>query len=247
MMRRHGGDRADSAVGAADVILDAFASQRLIAPLSDGDPSLDEEGAYAIAWELHARRLRRGETPVGRKIGFTNRTIWAEYGVSAPIWGHVYDSTVLSAPAGEARIAVGHLLQPRIEPEIQLHFARTPPLTRDEGAILECIDWIAQGFEIVQSPFPDWQFRAVDTIAALALHGALVVGPPVAVVEIEDCVRKLRSFAITLSRNGVQQTTGGGANVLDSPLLAIAYLAEVLAQSPASRPFRPEKSSQRAH
>jgi 2-keto-4-pentenoate hydratase len=135
-------------------------------------------------------------------------------------------------------MAVGHLLQPRIEPEIQLHFARTPPLTRDEGAILECIDWIAQGFEIVQSPFPDWQFRAVDTIAALALHGALVVGPPVAVAEIEDCVRKLRSFAITLSRNGVQQATGGGANVLDSPLLAIAYLAEVLAQQSRFAPVQ---------
>ena len=230
-MGSYQGDRAAPAVmGAADVILDALASQQLIAPLSDGDPSLDEDGAYAIAWEVHARRVLRGEKPVGRKIGFTNRTLWAEYRVWAPIWGHVYDSTVQSAPAGEARLAVGHLLQPRIEPEIQLHFARTPPLTRDEGAILDCIDWIAQGFEIVQSPFPDWQFRAVDTIAAFALHGALVVGPPIAVAEIEDCAAKLRSFTVVLSRNGVQQATGGGANVLDSPLLAFAYLAEVLEQ-----------------
>jgi hypothetical protein len=43
------------------------------------------------------------------------------------------------AVAGEARLAVGHLLQPRIEAEIQLHFARTPPVTRDEQAILESI------------------------------------------------------------------------------------------------------------
>ena len=173
-------------MSAADVILDAFASQRLIEPLSDGDPSLDEDGAYAIAREIHARRLRRGEKPVGRKIGFTNRTIWAEYRARAPIWGHVYDSTVQSAQAGEARVAVGHLLQPRIEPEIQLHFARTPPVTDDETAILDCIDWIAQGFELVQCPFPDWKFRAADAIAAFALHGALVVGAPVAVSDIED-------------------------------------------------------------
>ncbi len=33
---------------------------------------------------------RRGERPIGRKIGFTNRNIWAEYGVYAPIWGDVY-------------------------------------------------------------------------------------------------------------------------------------------------------------
>src|SRR6266566_2102708 len=109
--RGNGADRG--VMSAADVILDAFASQRLIAPLSDADPSLDEDGAYAIAEEIHARRLRRGEKPVGRKIGFTNRTVWAEYQASGPIWGHVYDSTVQSAPAGEARVAVGHLLQPR--------------------------------------------------------------------------------------------------------------------------------------
>jgi 2-keto-4-pentenoate hydratase len=233
------GDGADRDVmSAADVILDAFASQRLIAPLSDGDPSLDEDGAYAIAREIHARRLRRGEQPVGRKIGFTNRTVWAEYQASGPIWGHVYDSTVLRAPTGEVTLAVGHLLQPRIEPEIQLHFARTPPLTRDEGAILDCIDWIAQGFEVVQSPFPDWRFRVVDTIAASALHGALVVGRPVAVSEIEDCAAKLRSFTVTLSRNGVPQATGSGANVLDSPLLAFAYLVEVLAEQSRFAPVQ---------
>jgi 2-keto-4-pentenoate hydratase len=33
-----------------------------------------------------------------------------------------------------------------------------------------------------------------------------------------------------LSRNGVVQANGGGANVLDSPLLAFAQLAEMLAQ-----------------
>ena len=212
---------------AAERILDAFASQRLIPPLSRDDPSLDEDSAYAIALEVHTRRVRRGERPVGRKVGFTNRSIWAEYGVSAPIWGHVYDSTVHYA-RGEERLAVGHLLQPRIEAEIQLHFSRTPPVTRDEHAILESIDWIAQGFEIVQCPFPDWQFVGVDTIAAYAVHGALVVGTPVPVSEIENCADKLRRFEVVLSRDGVQEARGVGANVLGGPLLAFAHLAEVL-------------------
>jgi 2-keto-4-pentenoate hydratase len=53
-------------------ILDAFASRRLIAPLRTGDPSFDEDEAYAIALEIYRRRVLRGETPIGRKIGFTN-------------------------------------------------------------------------------------------------------------------------------------------------------------------------------
>jgi 2-keto-4-pentenoate hydratase len=213
----------------ADTILDAADSHRLIEPLTDRDPSLDEDGAYAIAWDVHARRRERGERPVGRKIGFTNRTIWAEYGVWAPIWSHVYDSTVHHAPDGDAHLAIGHLLQPRIEPEIQLHFSRTPPVTRDETAILESIDWIAHGFEIVQSVYPDWKFTKEDAIAAFALHGALVVGRPVAVRDIDDCAAKLRAFTITLSRDDGRTVRGGGANVLDTPLLAFAHLAERLA------------------
>jgi len=221
---------SDAAVRAsADSIIEAFDSGRLIGLLSDGDPALDEDRAYAIAHDIYVKRIERGENPVGRKIGFTNRTILKQYGVWSPIWGYVYDSTVQHAASPDARLAVGHLLQPRIEPEIQLHFARTPSLTRNEGEILDCIDWIAQGFEIVQCPFADWKFRAVDAIAAYAVHGALVVGPPVAVSDIEDCAAKLATFTIALSRNGEQHVSGTGANVLDSPLLAFAHLAEVLA------------------
>lgn len=223
-------------MSAADVILDAFASQRLIAPLSDGDQALDEGGA--IAQEIHQRRIGRGERPVGRKIGFTNRTIWAEYGVFAPIWGYVYDTTVHFAAEGKARLALDRLLQPRIEPEIVLHFTRTPPVTPGEVAILDCIDWIALGFEIVQCPFPGWTFKPADTIAAFALHGALVVGTPVAVQEIEDCSGKLRNFTADLARNNEHQATGGGANVLDSPLLAFAHLTEVLARQSRFAPVQ---------
>jgi len=53
-----------------------------------------EEGS-AAARALHEERLRQGWRPLGRKIGFTNRTIWPRYGVYEPIWGTVYDRTVL--------------------------------------------------------------------------------------------------------------------------------------------------------
>src|SRR5438552_1895345 len=105
---------------AADALLRSLDSQRLIGLLSDRDPSLDEAGAYAIAAEVHARRLARAERAIGRKIGFTNRTIWPEYGVHAPLWGYVYASTVHDAREGAVSMPIGHLLQPRIEPEIQL-------------------------------------------------------------------------------------------------------------------------------
>ncbi len=217
-------------------LLSAAAARRPVEPFSRSVPGFDVARAYAVSEALHRERLARGERPIGRKIGFTNRTIWDEYGVYEPIWGFVYDSTVRFADATRTSLAVGHLAEPRIEPEIVLHFRTAPRATCDEAEILAAIDWIAHGFEIVQSPFPDWKFKVADTVAVNGLHGALAVGPPVPVAGIADCVRKLREFTITLAREGAVRAEGGGANVLDTPLLAMAHLLEVLRGLPQFPP-----------
>jgi hypothetical protein len=46
------------------------------------------------------------------------------------------------------------LADPRVEPEIVFKLAVAPTPGMDEGALLESIDWVAHGFEIVQSIFP---------------------------------------------------------------------------------------------
>jgi 2-oxo-3-hexenedioate decarboxylase len=216
-------------------VIDAFDSSTLIEPLTTDDPDLDETGAYAIAAAVHAQRVARGERPVGRKIGFTNRTVWPLFGIDRPNWAWVYDTTTPDLGAGPWRLDISRLLQPRIEPEIQLHFASAPPAGADEAEILRCVDWIAHGFEIVQCPFPDWRFQLADCIAAYVFHGFLVVGPPVAVepATVDEWVARLRDLTITLSCDGAVAATGGGADVLDSPILAFAHLASVLANQDA--------------
>ncbi len=221
---------------AARELLAAIADGRSIPNFTSRDPTFRSAEAYAVAEALHRARLARGGRVAGRKIGFTNRSLWPLYGVDAPIWGHVYDTTVVYAHGGRAEIPVGPLPEPRIEPEIVLHFAAAPPATGDESAIVACVDWIAHGFEIVQCPFRDWKFKVADTVAANGLHGALVIGTPVPVADIADCARKLREFRLTLMKNGSPHAEGTGANVLDSPLLAFAHFASVLVRLPQFAP-----------
>ena len=226
----------DQTMTQAQELLAAIGSGRSVPALTSRGPGFGVAEAYAVAEALHRARLARGERVAGRKIGFTNRGLWPVYGVDAPIWGHVYDATLLHARDGRAEIPVGSLPEPRIEPEIVLHFAAVPPTTGDEAAILACIDWIAHGFEIVQCPFRDWKFKVADTVAANGLHGALVIGTPVPVAGIVDCARKLRELRLTLFRNGVPHAAGTGANVLGSPLLAFAHFAGALARLPQFAP-----------
>src|SRR5713226_7150011 len=72
----------------------ALDTGRQISPFSSRLSSFNLDDGYRVAAAVRQMRESRGETPVGRKIGFTNRTIWAEYNVYAPIWGYVYDRTV---------------------------------------------------------------------------------------------------------------------------------------------------------
>jgi 2-keto-4-pentenoate hydratase len=107
-------------------------------------------------------------------------------------------------------------------------------MTNDPAALLACIDWIAPGFEIVQSHFPDWKFTAADCTAAFGLHGALVVGTAIPVTERNRAAiaAALPAFMLTLRRGRTVVDRGLGANVLGSPVLALAHLARVLATQP---------------
>src|SRR6516165_5172048 len=88
-----------------------------ISPFSARISAFDLDDAYRVTAAIRQMRETRGEMPVGRKIGFTNRTIWAEYNVYAPIWGYVYDSTVFDL-SHTASLPLGGFAEPRIEPEI---------------------------------------------------------------------------------------------------------------------------------
>jgi 2-keto-4-pentenoate hydratase len=58
--------------------------------------------------------------------------------------------------------------EPKIEPEIMFGFVAAPSPGMDDAALLRCIAWVAHGFEVVQSIFPDWKFSAADTVVANA-------------------------------------------------------------------------------
>lgn len=198
---------------------------------------MDETG-YGAARQLHARRLAQGWQPVGRKIGFTNRNIWPRYGVFEPIWGTVYDRTLIRATGGRASVPLEGLPHPRIEPEICFGLKSAPPRSQDPQAMLAAIDWIAHSIEVVQCRHADWKVTLDEATAENGLHGRLVLGSPIDVGTLPGLAAKLPALEVSLSKAGSVVERGVGANVLDSPLLALAYLVEVLAKQPEAPALR---------
>lgn len=187
---------------------------------------------YAITLEGHRRRTAAGWRAVGHKIGFTNRTIWARYGVYQPIFGIVYDRTLIEAPDNIATLDLFGFAQPRMEPEICFGLGSTPPRSPDAQAMLGAIEWIAHSIEIVQCALPGWKMRVGDATAANGLHGKLIVGRRIPVREFADLAGALPALEVSLRQGERLVDRGVGANVLDSPLLALAHLVELLATQP---------------
>jgi 2-oxo-3-hexenedioate decarboxylase len=218
--------------------LAAMDDARQIVPFSARYPGLTLDDAYRISARVCALRTARGERVIGRKIGFTNRTIWAEYAVYAPMWGFVFDTTVrdLLPPrqAAQHPFTLTPFAEPRIEPEIVFRLAAAPSLDMDEAALFGCIDWVAQAFEIVQSVFPGWKFAPADTVIVNGLHGALLLAPrhPAGFGSAIDWVSNLARFEIELLRDGTVVERGHADNVLDGPLSALRHLVGLLARDP---------------
>jgi 2-keto-4-pentenoate hydratase len=207
-----------------------------------GASGLDTAAAYQRALQVRQLRIARGERPRGYKVGFTNRTIWDRYGVHAPMWGTVWDTT-LSFCEGRGEVSLAGTCQPRLEPEAVFGFARRPPANATMDELFACLEWVAPGFEVVQSHQPGWKFVAADTITDSGLHGRLLVGRKVPVSEVvrdaEALERLLAKAGVALSRGSELVERGVGANVLDGPLHALRFFLQALRECPGAPDLQP--------
>ena len=230
----------ESAHAQQSIAIDAFAAlvgTRQIPPFSSRPGGLSVDDAYRVTPRVRQLYEAGGARVIGRKIGFTNRTIWAEYGVYAPIWGYVFDRSLRDLTALDT-LSLASFSEPRIEPEIMFGLSAAPSAQMDEKALSSCIEWVALGFEIVQSIFPKWKFSAADTIAANGLHGALLIGPRHPFTpRAAEWQRTLPAFEIELRCDGRLIDRGHAENVLGGPLSALRHLVELLASDPLNPPL----------
>src|SRR5258708_29892905 len=117
-------DQDESARALKAIAAEAFAAlggggqiQPFSARRSSSSPGLSVDDAYRVMPLVRQMYEAGGAKPAGRKIGFTNRTIWEQYGVYAPIWGHVFDRSVHDL-ATVATLPLAPFSEPRVEPDI---------------------------------------------------------------------------------------------------------------------------------
>ncbi len=222
----------------AEEIIAARAAGGRLAPFSGRVSGFGLDEAYRVAGIVACRRAAR--SPVtGRKIGFTNPALWEKAGLTHPVWGNMFEETVTrTGPSGEApTISMAGSVEPKIECEVVV-VLRSVPERGDRGAaVARHVSEIGLGFEIVDSPYPGWNMRPADAVAAGGIHHGLAVGPLIRVTDPEATAAAMAALAVSMTRAaatddpaaGEHVADGAGRMVLGNPLDAVGVLVEMAA------------------
>ena len=81
----------------------AITNREQITPFTDRDIPLSSTDAYKISAKLCELRTWQVN---GRKIGFTNRSIWPIYGVDQPMWGSMSKNSISYAKNGSSHRSI---------------------------------------------------------------------------------------------------------------------------------------------
>ena len=202
---------------AAEAILEARRSRRILAPLGALAPQTPEAG-YALQKEI-ALRLG-GLPPAGFKIGATTKQMQSYLGLSGPAGGFVPKAGLRTSPATAKH---ADFVDPGVECEVGLRLARDiapGPCTRDQAAA--AVGEVFAAMEIVDRRYGDLAVLGTPTlIADQVFHAGGVLGTPVADWRSVD----LAATRGRLSVNGEVRGEGVGADLLGHPFEALAWLA----------------------
>lgn len=207
---------------AALLLHTAASSGHTLAPLRDRLAVADQATAYAIQEANTQRGLAAGRRLVGRKIGLTSLAVQAQLGVDQPDFGMLFAD--MAVGDGEP-VALGRLIQPKVEAEVALVIGHD--LTHDRHTyadLLRATEYALPAIEIVDSRIENWNIRFVDTVADNASSGLFVLGGrPVKLADLD-----LTACAMEMKRGETVVSTGNGRACLGSPLNAAVWLADMM-------------------
>lgn len=202
----------------AETLLRAERDRAPIDTLSERYPDLDEADAYAIA--KAKLRLRQRRT-VGYKLGYTSAAMRKQMNIDQPNYGVLTDDMFVEQDA----LSFDALIHPLVEPEIAICLERDlAGGGHDRESVMRAGPLFMPAIEVCDTRYREYKFKAVDNIADNSSSARYALGAPQPVTGADD----LRALTIELWIGDTLTDQGVGANALDDPLLAVAWLANRL-------------------
>lgn len=205
-------------------IIEAEEQVRSIGPITEDFPQISMNQAYRVQMSIINEKLSKGNKVVGKKIGLTSNGMQKLLGVNEPDYGHLLDNMII--PEGGV-CPRDELLNPKVEGEIAFilkHDLKGPGITIAD--VYRATEGVFPAIEIVDSRIINWQIKIQDTIADNASSARFVLGSRM--YDIKDL--DLRCIGMYIEKNGSPYNSGTGVEVLGSPAMSVAWLANKLSE-----------------
>jgi 2-keto-4-pentenoate hydratase len=190
-----------------------------IAPLTDGNPTIDVVDAYEIQLINIRQRVAEGARVVGHKVGLSSKAMQQMMGVDEPDYGHLLDEMQAFE---DTPVKAGSYLYPRVEVEVGFVLAEDLPGAEcTEDDVLAATAAFAPSIELIDTRITDWKIKLCDTIADNASSAGFVLGAERVAPKNVD----IKSIDAVLTRNGEVVANGRSDAVLGNPVTAVAWLA----------------------
>lgn len=209
---------------------EAEVSRTQISQISRDHPDMTIDDAYAIQKAWVERKIARGRTVIGHKIGLTSRAMQRAVNITEPDFGVLLDDMLFETTQP---IPCDRFIEPRVE--VELAFVLRDALSGPRCTIfdvLDCTNYIIPAVEIIDArvcrtdPQTGVTRKVLDTIADNAANAGIVLGGrPVGPRDVD-----LRWVSALLSKNGFIEDTGVSAAVLNHPATGCAWLANRLSR-----------------
>jgi len=206
----------------AAIVDDAAFTATAIPQLSLSGHELSIPDAYKVQKASIARRIGRGETLIGMKMGFTSRAKMLQMGLSDLIWGHL-TSGMLLEDCGTLTMAKH--IHPRIEPEVC--FLLKKPL---EGnvSLLEAqaaVEAVCPALEVIDSRYKNFKFSLADVVADNSSSAGIVLGA------WRRPLPDISNLGMCMAFNGRPLQMGSSAAILGNPYRSLVSAARLVAES----------------
>jgi 2-keto-4-pentenoate hydratase len=210
---------------AADALLTAEETGTPIDPISATYPEADVDDAYRVSMLVTEAKVATGRLVKGHKIGLTSKAMQRLVGSTEPDFGTLFDDWFVDEGS---TIPMSVFNRPLVEVEIAFVLGgrlRGPGVTAAD--VIRATEFVVPAIEIVDTRYNGRGPKLlVDSISDAAMCGRVILGA---------CPRRLtdldiRAIGASLSKNGEVEESGVSAAVVGSPVNAVAWLANKLAE-----------------
>ena len=215
---------------------DDAAVARLAAALTSGQPAEPFPGLSMADAECARDKLvpllaPAFGAPVGYKVGLATPAAQQRFGVTGPVWGVIFASTI-AAKSGATIALTPQVAGLGVEADllVRVKDAGINTAGQDPVAILRHLDQVIPFIELPRGGIAG-KVDGPILVSANVSARLGVVGEPIAVAATPEFAARLASMTVTFTDNDKEVARAAGSALLGHPLNAVTYLVGDLART----------------